>query len=508
MVEEAAMNNSAHAEKPRYALRVALVATLGGTYVAAGAYLNVACKTDVVYTHFAYLPAVLACFWWGRRGLPVVAALAAAILLFHAFGIAAGTLWRDVERVAFLALVGTCVAILSERAAAGQRAARRSEELYALIVEKSLSGILIYQPSDFRITFASSRFGEMLGWPAKELVGREIWELFPPEDRDGIRQRVQEREAMGFSDLHYECRLLRRDGSIIWAEVLSSVAQQTGERAVLVNAYDITARKDAEAKRRELAETARNQEEQLVHSTRLAELGEMAAAVAHDLNQPLTGIRNFAKNAIFMLEQDGGRPEDVKDNLRLITEQVDRAARIIHQMRGMTRKTERQLALVDLNAIIRESVEFLMPQLRLTGVETRLELAPELPKILGDRTRLEQVFLNLLTNARQAMEEREARHLTVRTALADGGNRPVVIEVSDTGKGFSADEASRLFTPFYSTKKDGHGTGLGLTISQRIVKDHGGVVAAEGVPGQGACFTIRLPLPKPEEIREALGTHG
>ena len=149
-----------------------------------------------------------------------------------------------------------------------------------------------------------------------------------------------------------------------------------------------------------------------------------------------------------------------------------------------------------------------MPQLRLTGVETRLELAPELPKILGDRTRLEQVFLNLLTNARQAMEEREARHLTVRTALADGGNRPVVIEVSDTGKGFSADEASRLFTPFYSTKKDGHGTGLGLTISQRIVKDHGGVVAAEGVPGQGACFTIRLPLPKPEEIREALGTHG
>jgi len=282
------------------------------------------------------------------------------------------------------------------------------------------------------------------------------------------------------------------------------VAQQAGGRAVLVNAYDITARKDAEAKRRELAETARNQEEQLVHSTRLAELGEMAAAVAHDLNQPLTGIRNFAKNALFMLEEDGGHPGEVKDNLRLITEQVDRAARIIHQMRGMTRKSERQLALADLNAIIRESVEFLMPQLRLTGVETRLELAPELPKILGDRTRLEQVFLNLLTNARQAMEENETRRLTVRTSAAGGGSRPVVIVIADTGKGFSAEEAGMLFTPFYSTKKDGHGTGLGLTISQRIVKDHGGVIAAEGSPGQGACFTIRLPLPKPEEIREAL----
>jgi len=137
-------------------------------------------------------------------------------------------------------------------------------------------------------------------------------------------------------------------------------------------------------------------------------------------------------------------------------------------------------------------------------VDTRLELAEGLPNVLGDKTRLEQVFLNLLTNARQAMEEAETRLLTVRTALADGAARPVVIEVRDTGKGFTPDEAAKLFTPFYSTKKHGHGTGLGLTISQRIVKDHGGAIAAEGAPGQGASFTIRLPLPKPEGIQEAM----
>ena len=301
---------------------------------------------------------------------------------------------------------------------------------------------------------------------------------------------------------------MRADGSRVWADVASSSASFEGEPAVLVNAYDITSRKEAEAKRQELAEVAHRQEEQLVHSTRLAELGEMSAAVAHDLNQPLTGIRNFAKNALYMLEQNAGSPEDVKENLRLIAEQVDRAAKILSQMRSITRKSDRQLSRVDLNTIIRESLEFLMPQVRLTGVETRLELATDLAEVLGDRTRLEQVFLNLLTNARQAMEEAVERRLTVRTRVDADPRRPVIVEVEDTGKGFPPEEAARLFAPFYSTKGPGHGTGLGLTISRRIVKDHGGSIEAHGEPGRGARFTLRLPLPDPQEMEEAVRGHG
>ncbi len=485
-------------------IRLAAVGALVAAYAAASAYLNVAYRTEVVYTHFAYVPVVLAGFWWGWRGLVVAGVLGAVLLSFHPLGIAASVLWHDLARVAFLLAAGACAAMLSERLAAGQQAARLSEERHRLIVEKSLSGILIYRPTDSRISFATQRFGEMLGYRAEELVGRSIWDLIAPEEHARVRALVAEREAKGFTDLHYEARLVRADGSRLWAEVLSSATDHAGERTVLVNIYDITARREAEAKRRELADLAKRQEDQLVHSTRLAELGEMAAAIAHDLNQPLTGIRNFARNALFMLEQDGGGSEEVKENLRLITEQVDRAARIINQLRGMTRKSERQFALLDLNTVIRETIEFLSPQLRLSGVETRLELAEGLPQVLGDRTRLEQVFLNLLTNARQAMEEAATRLLTVRTSLADGSTRPVVIEVIDTGKGFSDEEAAKLFTPFYSTKKHGHGTGLGLTISQRIVKDHGGLIAADGAPGKGACFTIRLPLPEAEEIHEAL----
>jgi C4-dicarboxylate-specific signal transduction histidine kinase len=259
------------------------------------------------------------------------------------------------------------------------------------------------------------------------------------------------------------------------------------------------ARQQAERKKRELLEVARKQEEQLVHSTRLAELGEMAAAIAHELKQPLTGIRNFARNAFYMLEQKAGTEEEVKENLRMISGQVDRASHIISQMRDLTRKAEPEYVPLDANAVVRESVDFLAPQLKLAGVETVLDLAADLPPVSGDRTRLEQVLLNIITNARQAMEGAPVRRLTIGTCLGQDGERPVSISIRDTGRGFTAEQARKLFTPFYSTKEAGHGTGLGLSISQTIVKEHGGRIEAASTPGQGATFTLRLPAAREED---------
>ncbi len=238
-------------------------------------------------------------------------------------------------------------------------------------------------------------------------------------------------------------------------------------------------------------ELSRKQEEQLVHSTRLAELGQMAAAISHELNQPLTGIRNYARNAFYMIEKRLGAEEEVKNNLRLISEQVDRASKIINQMRELTRRSDRHFTGLDLNSVIRESVDFLLPQMRLSEVEVEMELSAELPEIRGDRIRLAQVFLNLLTNARHAMEEAPVRRLRIRSLMNGDTPSCVIVEVSDTGKGFSADEARKLFVPFYTTRQGGHG--LGLSISRSIVQEHGGTIEASGSAGKGAVFTIRIP---------------
>jgi C4-dicarboxylate-specific signal transduction histidine kinase len=241
----------------------------------------------------------------------------------------------------------------------------------------------------------------------------------------------------------------------------------------------------------ELASLVRRLEEQLEHSTRLAEIGGMAAEISHELAQPLTGIRNYARNAFYMLEKRLGGEEDVKANLRLISEQVDRAARIGNRMRELTRRGDRIVAVVDVNSVARETVDFLMPQMRLSQVEMVASLADDLPPVRGDRTRLSQVFLNLLTNARQAVEASPVRRVSLRSRREPGAALPVVIEVVDTGIGIAEADADRLFQPFFTTKASGHG--LGLSISRSIVTDHGGTISAESVPGRGAAFVVRLP---------------
>ena len=249
--------------------------------------------------------------------------------------------------------------------------------------------------------------------------------------------------------------------------------------------------REIEGKLRELTELGRRQEEQLEHSTRLAELGEMAAAISHELNQPLTGIRNYARNAFYMIEKKAGSEEEVKGNLRLISEQVDRAARIINEMRELTRRSENVFGSLDVNGVLRECLEFLVPQMKLAEVELSLSLAAELPPVRGDRIRLAQVFLNLLTNARQSMDGTAIRRLTILSWRDGNPELPVVIEISDTGKGFTDEQARKLFQPFYTTRKGGHG--LGLSISRAIIQDHKGVIEASGTPGAGATFRIRLP---------------
>ena len=345
-----------------------------------------------------------------------------------------------------------------------------------------------------RVVFANPALCRLLRAEPGSLEGVPLASLLRPEDAPAARALALE------SDLPVEIPLARRDGTAVWIQARAARLSVEGTDLGLVTLTDVDARRDAEEGRRALADLLRRQEKQLEHSTRLAELGEMAASISHELNQPLTGIRNYARNAYYMLEQKPGAEDEVKNNLRLISEQVDRAAKIINQMRDLTRRTDSGFGVLDLNSVIRESVEFILPQMKLSEVEVGLALDDALPAVWGDRVRLEQVFLNLLSNARHAMADAAVRRLTIRSRR-DPADSSVVVEVMDTGRGFSPDQAVQLFQPFYTTRKGGHG--LGLSISRAIVKDHKGTIEAAGSPGAGATFTLRLPAAQREQLAAA-----
>lgn len=393
--------------------------------------------------------------------------------------------------LSFLALLpGLAVLALLVAPAALRAEAARVREVVSSFVDAAPQGAFLL--SEGRIVRANDHACRMLGRDNDGLVGLPLAQIAGPEDASFLLDPGADMPRSR------ELALMRADGSSAWVEAGGArVPWEGGAPAVLVSMVDAGARREAEEKGRSLAELARCQEEQLEHSTRLAELGEMAAAISHELNQPLTGIRNYARNAFYMIDQKAGGEGQVKDNLRLISEQVDRAAKIINQMRELTRRSDNTFAPVSLNSVIRECVEFLLPQMKLSEVTVAVALDDGLPTLWGDRVRLAQVFLNLLSNARQAMDGAPVRRLSIATMQFRDAPLAVVAEVRDTGKGFTEEQRRSLFQPFYTTRKGGHG--LGLSISRTIVQDHNGVIEAAGVPGEGAVFTVRLPAARGSE---------
>jgi len=229
----------------------------------------------------------------------------------------------------------------------------------------------------------------------------------------------------------------------------------------------------------------------------MATLGEMATGVAHELNQPLNAIKLGSQYMLKMTEKGQGIDSNELDELAGdISREVDRAAGIINHLRQFGRKSEVAAHRVDINRPIRGVFTIMGQQLRVHGIEVRLDLDENLPPIMADDNRLEQVFINLVTNARDAMLDRkEGGHagpnvLTVRSFLEHGR---VAAAVSDTGPGIPEPIRGRLFEPFFTTKDIGKGTGLGLSISYGIVRDYKGAIDFTTSEGAGATFIVSFP---------------
>ena len=236
---------------------------------------------------------------------------------------------------------------------------------------------------------------------------------------------------------------------------------------------------------------------QLAQSAKLAAVGELAAGVAHELNQPLMVIRGHAQEMI----EGNSVPGNIRKDLKLIEKQTGRMMRIIDHLRAFARQSTGAFEQVNLNDVIDDSFTLITQQLKNLNIEIMKELDESIPRIWGDHNRLEQIFLNLMTNAKDAMEEKGEGVLSVKTQPImdmtgdkNGKVTGVLVLFSDTGVGIGDNIMDKIFDPFFTTKEVGKGTGLGLSISYSILKDHGGSITAESNDGTGTTFRLEFPV--------------
>jgi len=253
-----------------------------------------------------------------------------------------------------------------------------------------------------------------------------------------------------------------------------------------------------EMERRE--QELRDKQEQLVQAGKLATLGELTTGVAHELNNPLNNIGLYVGNVIDRIHLDELETEQVLAELESAMEQVRKAGEIISHLRTFGRAAPVTVERVDIDDVVERALSLMHEQLRLRAIEVEFDLASDELIVLGNPIQLEQIFINLLTNARDALVDEKRR--LVRIASKRDGER-IKISVSDTGPGIPLEIQQRIFDPFFTTKEVGAGTGLGLSITYSIVKEHGGDIAL-APSGEGATFEIELPMAGADEGQEPL----
>ena len=290
-----------------------------------------------------------------------------------------------------------------------------------------------------------------------------------------------------------EYRLRRYDGEYCW--VLDTGVPRFDPNGTFLgyigSCIDITERKRAEFE-------VRRQREELAHLTRVSTMGELAASLAHELNQPLTAILSNAQAAQRFLAANPTDVEEVREILKDIAQDNSRASEVIRRLRDLVKKGELEVTALDLGGVARDVVLLIHSDAVLHNVSVSLELDAGLPKILADKVQLQQVILNLLLNAFHAMKgcPLDERRVVVRTE-PDGDHR-VIVAVRDRGVGLRSDELDKIFQPFYTTKNDG--LGMGLAISRSIIEAHGGRLWAENNIDRARRFTSR-PAEKREKTR-------
>jgi PAS domain S-box-containing protein len=304
-----------------------------------------------------------------------------------------------------------------------------------------------------------------------------------------LKEVLRKREAVQVEHVHYE-----KNGSKRYVLVYADpIFEDKGEIVQMIEyVIDITDRKKAQEALQHAYSQLKDTQEQLIQSNKIAAIGQLAAGISHELNQPLTGIKGFAQAALMELKDNNS----LRDDLQRIIEQADRMDRIIKNVRLLARKSEFEQEELDITQPIQDALMLLKEQLKLHNIQVKTFLAKNLPPIRGDPTQLQQVFLNFITNARDAIdsvEKLEGGELIIKTSLSkDKKNIEIVFQ--DTGCGISKENLNNIFNPFFTTKSPKGGIGLGLSIAYRIIESQRGKIEVESIEGKGTTFKIILPV--------------
>ena len=378
----------------------------------------------------------------------------------------------------FLGYIGSCIDV-TER--------KHAEEKFRLAVEASPSAIVMTNQQG-KIVLVNAQAESLFGYLRDELIDQPVEILVPerfrashPAHRAEFCAASQPRAMGAGRDLFAR----RKDGTERLVEIgLAPIHTQEGILA-LTAILDITERRRAELELRE-------QQLNLVHMSRVSTMGELAASLAHELNQPLTAILSNAQAAQRFLAANPTDLEEVREILKDIVQDNSRAGEVIHRMRALVKKGELDIMPLDLAALIRDVVLLVRSDATLHNIHVSLEVDTHLPPVRGDKVQLQQVTLNLLLNAFDAMHDCPPDKREIHVRAARDGGRMVEITVADHGAGLTIDKLEKIFQPFYTTKHDG--LGLGLSISRSIIEAHGGRLWADNNPDRGATFYFTLPV--------------
>lgn len=339
-----------------------------------------------------------------------------------------------------------------------------------------------------RFNLAAER---MFGYSEDEVSGHNVSMLMPEPYRsqhDGYIGRYGSTGERRIIGIGREVSARRKDGSVFPIDLSVGEFRATGEyleageHGFVGIIRDLTERKTQQRE----AEALRGR---LTHVGRIGTLGEMVSGIAHEVNQPLTAISNYASACRRMAQAGTLGGEDLVSTLEKISAQAERAGQVIRGLRALVRRRDEVREPLDVNRLIRDVATLLDFELRQAGFQLVLNLSDVLPPAVGDAVQIQQVVLNLVRNGFDAMlEEAHGDTIEITTSMADAG---VEIRVRDSGPGLSATAAERLFEPFFTTKREG--IGLGLSICKSILTSHGGDLTADTAPGGGAQFRVRLP---------------